>query len=80
MATDANKLLAEALRLPSEARAALAGALMESLEETVDADAEAEWAKVIQRRAREIDSGQVKTIPWAVARREILAGSPDPNQ
>ena len=69
MASDANKLLEEALRLPSEARAAL---WMESLDETVDEDAEAESAKVIQRRAHEIDSGQIETIPWTVARREIL--------
>jgi putative addiction module component (TIGR02574 family) len=47
---------------------------MESLDETVDEDAEAEWAKEIQRRIREIESGQVKTVPWAVARREILGG------
>jgi putative addiction module component (TIGR02574 family) len=74
MASDVGKLLEEALRLPPEARAALASSLMESLDETVDEDAEAEWAKKIQRRIREIESGQVKTVPWAVARREILGG------
>jgi len=74
MASDVGKLLEEALRLPPEARAALASSLMESLDETVDEDAEAEWAKEIQRRIREIESGQVKTVPWAVARREILGG------
>jgi len=72
MASDVGKLLEEALRLPPEARAALASSLMESLDETVDEDAEAEWAKEIQRRIREIESGQVKTVPWAVARRSIL--------
>jgi putative addiction module component (TIGR02574 family) len=72
MASDVGKLLEEALRLPPEARAALAGSLMESLDETVDEDAEAEWAKEIQRRIREIEAGQVKTVPWAVARRSIL--------
>ncbi|MDA1312273.1 MAG: addiction module protein [Acidobacteria bacterium] len=72
MASEVNKLLEEALRLPPEARAALASSLMESLDETVDEDAEAEWAKEIQRRIREIESGQVKTVPWALARREIL--------
>ena len=74
MASDVGKLLEEALRLPPEARAALASSLMESLDETVDEDAEAEWAKEIQRRIREIESGQVKTVSWAVARREILGG------
>lgn len=66
------KLLEEALRLTPEERAALAGTLIESLDEEVDEGAEAAWADEIEKRIREIDSGQVKTVPWAVARRMIL--------
>ena len=69
---DTSKLLEEALKLPVEARAALAGSLIESLEETVDEDAEAAWAEEIARRVRELDSGKAKTIPWSEARRMIL--------
>ena len=72
MRTDASKLLEEALKLPVEARAALAGSLIESLDETVDEDAEAAWAEEIARRVRELDSGKAKTIPRSEARRMIL--------
>jgi putative addiction module component (TIGR02574 family) len=69
------RILDEALRLPPEARAALAGHLIESLDDSVDEDAEAEWGKEIARRIDELDSGTVKTIPWSVARRQILGRS-----
>jgi len=72
MTTDTSKLLEEALKLPVEARAALAGSLIESLDETVDEDAEAAWAEEIARRVRELESGKAKTIPWSGARRMIL--------
>lgn len=74
MTPEADKLFQEALRLPPEARAALAGSLIESLEETVDPDAEEAWAAEIQRRARELASGEVRPIPWSEARRRIIAG------
>ena len=44
MKSDTSELLEKALKLPVEARAALAGALIESLDETIDEDAEAAWA------------------------------------
>ena len=67
-----SKLLEEALRLPAEARAAMAGSLIESLDETIDEDAEAAWAEEITRRVHELDSGKAKLIPWSKARRMIL--------
>ena len=72
MGTDATKLLDEALKLPAEARAALAGSLIESLDETVDEDVEAAWAEEIRRRLEGLDAGKAKTIPWSQARRMIL--------
>lgn len=72
MNSDAKKLLEEVLRLPGEARAALAGSLLESLDGTIDPDAESAWSREIARRIEEIDSGKVKTIPWSEARRQIL--------
>ena len=65
------ELLKKALALPVEARAALAGSLLDSLDETVDASAEEEWNQEIARRIRELDSGKVKPIPWAEARRQV---------
>jgi hypothetical protein len=44
MKRDAAEIPKDALALSSEARAALAGSLLESLEDDVDEDAEAAWA------------------------------------
>ena len=68
MDAEISELLKKALALPAEARAALAGSLLDSLDETVDAAAEEEWRKEIARRIQELDSGKVKPIAWAEAR------------
>jgi putative addiction module component (TIGR02574 family) len=73
MSQQISELLKKALALPAEARAALAGSLLESLDDTVDESAEEEWNKEIARRIAELDSGKVKPIPWAEARRQITA-------
>lgn len=75
MNTSQKKVLQQALRLPAEARAALAGHLIESLDDSVDEDAEAAWSKEIARRIDDLDKGKVKTVPWSVARRQILGRS-----
>jgi len=72
MGENAVKLLEEALRLPVEARAALAASLLDSLDNAVDPDAEARWDAEIARRVRELDEGKVRPIPWAEARRELF--------
>jgi putative addiction module component (TIGR02574 family) len=71
MTQEVSELLKKALALPPEARAALAGSLLESLDDTVDASAEEEWNEEIARRIQELDSAKVKPIPWAEARRQI---------
>ena len=73
MEAEISELLKKALALPAEARAALAGSLLDSLDDTVDQTAEEEWAREIARRIQELDSGKVKPIPWADARRQIAA-------
>ena len=73
MKRDAAKILEEALKLPVEARAALAGSLIESLDEAVDENVEAAWADEIAQRIADLDSGKAKTIPWSKARRRILS-------
>jgi len=72
---DSKQLLVEALRLPEEERAALAGELLESLDTEVDPDAEAAWAAEIRARIAEAESGRAKTVPWAEARRRIHAAA-----
>ena len=65
------EILKEALKLPPEARAALAGTLLDSLDESVDRDAESAWEAEIAMRLKEIDEGKVTLIPWAEARAKI---------
>jgi putative addiction module component (TIGR02574 family) len=66
------EILKEALKLPPEARAALAGTLLDSLDETVDRDAESAWEAEVIMRLKEIDKGKVKLVPWAEARARIV--------
>ena len=71
MKRHAADLLKEALELPSEARAALAGSLIDSLDDQVDDGAEAAWDEEIARRIRDIDEGKAKLVPWAEVRRRL---------
>ena len=73
MKRDAAEILKEALALPTEARAALAGSLLDSLDTEVDEDAEAAWASEVNQRVAELDSGAIKTVPWAEVRRRLAA-------
>ena len=73
MTEEVSQLLKKALALPAEARAALAGSLLESLDDTVDASAEEAWNREIARRIEELDSAKAKPIPWAEARRQVSA-------
>ncbi len=67
------ELLENAMRLPDEQRAALAAALLESLDQGIDEDAEAAWSAEIACRLRQVQSGDVKTVPWSQARKMIGA-------
>ena len=71
MKQDPSNLLKEALKFPPEGRAALAGALLDSLDQTLDQDAEAAWEAEIDRRLRDLDSSAVRPIPWSEARLKI---------
>jgi len=73
MSEEVSELLKKALALPPEARAALAGSLLDSLDETVDAEVEALWENEITKRVEELDTGTAKTIPWTEVRRRIAA-------
>jgi putative addiction module component (TIGR02574 family) len=74
MTREATELLEKALKLPPKARAALIASLIESLDDPSDESVEAAWQAEIDRRARELDKGDVKLVPWAEARRQILDG------
>jgi len=74
MTGDPLRLFEEALKLPAAARAALAGSLLDTLDDNVDEDIEQPWAVEIARRLEEVESGKVLPVPWAEARRRIVGG------
>jgi hypothetical protein len=73
MEKEAAEILERAVRLPEEARAALADCLLDSLDTDVDEDSEEAWVEEIHRRLQEIDSKAVDLIPWPDARRRLEA-------
>jgi putative addiction module component (TIGR02574 family) len=73
MNRDAAEILREALALPTDTRAALVDSLLDSLDSTVDPDAEELWEREILRRARELDLGSVTTVPWVELRSQLIA-------
>jgi putative addiction module component (TIGR02574 family) len=60
MASSSSQLEAKVLKLPREERARLAERLISSLDEEVDADAEAAWIREGERRLDELNSGKAK--------------------
>jgi len=73
MSRKAQKVLEEALTLPPPERADLAATLLDSLDEQEDEGVEEAWAREIERRIQEVESGAVKMIPWSEARRRLRA-------
>ena len=73
MTEQALELLQKALTLPEADRAALAGSLLESLDQVVDTDAEIAWQSEVSRRISDLDSGKAKTVPWEELRSSLAA-------
>ena len=67
-------ILEQAMKLSPNERAEVAEELISSLDETTDVDVEKAWQEEIQRRIQQIDSGEVKTIPWEVVQRQMRHG------
>jgi putative addiction module component (TIGR02574 family) len=64
-------VLADALQLDGEARAALASELLASLDGPADADAEQAWGEEIARRIEAIEAGTVELEPWDEVRHRV---------
>lgn len=66
MAAGVDEITQAALTLREEERAALASALLASLDEPADdpVEVEAAWNAEIENRVDDIVSGRVGTIPW----------------
>jgi putative addiction module component (TIGR02574 family) len=59
------------MALAVDACATLAGQLLDSLDQTVDTTAEAEWEKEIERRVIQLRTNSVETLPWTEVRRRL---------
>ena len=68
MAASKDDILRNALTLPEQDRADLIGALIDSLDAEVEENVEEAWRAEIERRAQELDSGVVQSIPWEVVK------------
>lgn len=74
MTSEVSDILKKALALPPEARAAIAGSLLESLNDApADEGVEAAWSEEIKRRIEEIDSVKVRMIPYGEERRRLAS-------
>jgi putative addiction module component (TIGR02574 family) len=77
MAISREELFRNALALDASDRTELVGLLIDSLDPETEQGAEAAWLQEIDRRARELDSGTVQTIPWEIARERLLRAPRD---
>jgi putative addiction module component (TIGR02574 family) len=64
MTQQTSELLQKALSLSEKERAELACSLLDSLDPEVEEGVAQAWDAEIARRAGEIDSGEVKPLPW----------------
>lgn len=76
MSPTASEVLKQALSLDEQDRAAVAGALIESLEVSADAaiDVEGAWSREIERRVAELESREVAAVPWTEVRERLFRG------
>ena len=67
---------ATSMRAPSPERALTRTATSSPpYDQQIDEEVEAAWSVEIQRRLHRLDDGVAKTVPWAEARRRILAAA-----
>lgn len=72
MAASRDDIFKNALALRDKDRADLVGMLIRSLETEAEDGAEEAWCEELERRAQEIESGAVQTIPWETARERLM--------
>jgi putative addiction module component (TIGR02574 family) len=72
VAISRDDIFRKALALAPSDRAELVGLLIDSLDENVEQGVEAAWLKEIDRRAQELESGAVRSIPWELVRERFV--------
>ena len=71
MAASRDEILRKALTLPERDRADLVGALIDSLDAEAEEGVEDAWRSETECRAKELDSGDVQSIPWEVVKARL---------
>ena len=66
-----DKLLAEAMTLPPEERAALATRLIESLDGPPESRTDDQWLDEIVRRAQDVENAPEKFVDWDIVRAQL---------
>ena len=64
-------VLKTALEMPAEDRAVLAEQLLLSLDPKGETDVEVAWQEEVARRLREVEGGNVQTVPWESIRARL---------
>ena len=71
MAASRDDIFKKALALEESDRAELISALIESLDSETEKGVEEAWRLEIERRARELESGAVQSLPWDAVRERL---------
>ena len=71
MSESRKHLYEKAMKLPQGERAALIGDLIESLDQSVDQEAQVMWDAEIARRVIELEDGKSQTVSWEEVRRKL---------
>ncbi len=74
MQKSSQAILEQALKLPSNERAAVAEQLIQSLDPIQETDVEQAWQQEVQRRLTEFENGEATTIPWEEVQRRLKHG------
>lgn len=70
MKREEKEIVRKALKLSMQERAEIIARLLDSLE---DEDADSAWTAELERRARELETGEVEGIPWEEVRKALLS-------
>jgi hypothetical protein len=73
MTREAQRVLEEALKLPPEEQALVLRELLARVDGAADPDADAEWCREIERRAREARAGAPDAGDWETVCDELEA-------
>ncbi len=71
MKKDVAQILEKALQMSPEDRATVAERLLASLDSAPDLEVEKAWQQEIQKRLKELDSGEFTCVPWEQVRSRL---------